>query len=266
MDFTFIWDINPELPFLRQYVPIRYYGLFFTGGLLAGYFLVKKLYEDEGLEVKILEPLVLYCYLGIIIGARLGHCLFYELTYFIQHPLEIFLPVRFLPDGIQFIGYRGLASHGGTIGVFLAIVFFCYRYKHPLLPLLDKIAIAGALTGCFIRLANFMNSEIIGIPTNGNYGIVFKQIDNIPRHPAQLYEAFFYLLIFFFLFYFYKRKQRKSGLVFGLLLVTLFTVRFLLEFVKINQVAFEEGMVLNMGQILSIPMILIGLGVIFWRK
>lgn len=268
MDYTFIWDIHPELPYLRQYVPIRYYSLLFAGGLMTAYFVVKHFYNKEGLEVENLENLALYIFSGTILGARLGHCLFYEPSYYLSHPIEIFLPIRMTTEGVTFTGYQGLASHGATIGIFLAILSYSYRYKTAIFPILDKIAIVAALGGSFIRLGNFMNSEIIGIPTKANYGIIFKNIDNIPRHPAQLYEAICYLLIFISLFIFYNknREQFKSGFIFGLFLVVLFSVRFSLEFVKINQVSFEEGMHLNMGQLLSIPMIIFGLLVMAFRR
>ena len=268
MDYTFIWDIHPELPFLRQFVPIRYYSLCFSGGLMIAYFIVKRLYQEEGLNTQNLEDLAVYIFAGTIIGARLGHCFFYEPSYFLSRPLEIFLPIRIQATGIEFIGYRGLASHGGTIGIFLAIALFCYHYKQAMWPILDKIALVAPITGCFIRVGNFMNSEIIGIPTNAAYGVIFRKIDQIPRHPAQLYEAICYLLIFVSLLIFYRKKRDKlvAGFVFGLFLVVLFTIRFLIEFVKINQVTFEEGLFLKMGQLLSLPMIGVGLFVMFARR
>lgn len=266
MDYTFIWDVHPELPFLRQFVPIRYYSLLFTTGLMIAYFIVKHFYQKEGLSLQNLDELALYIFAGIIIGARLGHCFFYEPTYYWNHLLEVFLPIKIDGGGVEFIGYRGLASHGGIIGVLLSITWYSRQYKEALLPILDKIAIVGVLVGCFIRVGNFMNSEIIGIPTNANYGVIFKNIDNIPRHPAQLYEAICYLLLFISVFFFYKKRPTKLDS--GFILASVFSIRCLLEFVKINQVAFEEGMIFNMGQLLSLPMIGIGiLMMIFrWKK
>lgn len=268
MEYTFIWDIHPELPFLRQFVPIRYYSLCFSGGLMIAFFIVKRLYQEEGLNTQNLEDLAVYIFTGTIIGARLGHCLFYEPSYFLSRPLEIFLPIRIHATGMEFIGYRGLASHGGTIGIFLAIALFCYRYKQAMWPILDKIALVASIAGCFIRVGNFMNSEIIGIPTNANYGVIFKHIDVLPRHPAQLYEAICYFLIFVSLLIFYRkrRSQLAAGFIFGLFFVVLFTVRFFIEFVKINQVTFEEGLFLNMGQLLSLPMIGVGLFVMITSR
>lgn len=266
MDFTIIWDICPELPFLRQLVPIRYYSLLFTTGLIIAYFLVRHLYIKENLSLSHLDDLTLYIFLGIVIGARLGHCLFYEPAYYLDHPLEILLPIKLNGHGFTFIGYRGLASHGGTIGVFLAIIIYARQYKTAIFPILDKIALVAPLVSVFIRVGNFMNSEILGIPTNDNYGVIFQNIDTIPRHPAQLYEAFFYLLIFFGLWRFQQKKRRmlNAGTIFGLLLISIFSIRFCIEFIKINQVPFEEGMWLNMGQLLSLPMI--GLGIFILVK
>ena len=151
---------------------------------------------------------------------------------------------------------------------FLAIVLFCRRYKQEIWSILDKIALVAPITACCIRIGNFLNSEIIGIPTNANYGVIFKQVDNLPRHPAQLYEAICYFLIFVSLLIFYQKRREKLavGFIFGLLLTILFSVRFLIEFVKINQVAFEDGLFFNMGQLLSLPMILVGCLVMFYRR
>lgn len=267
MDFTLVWDVNPEIPFLRQYIPIRYYGLLFTAGLILGYLVVRKLNQREGLKVEHLDVLTNYIFLATIIGARLGHCLFYEPNYYLSHPIEMILPIRWIGEEFTFVGYQGLASHGGTIGVFIAILLFCWRYKSPIWATLDKIAIAAPLTGCFIRLGNFMNSEIIGIQTNADWGVIFQKVDIYPRHPAQLYESFVYLLIFIGLKYFYRKNglNKTPGFTFGLSLFLIFSARFFIEFVKINQVPFEEGMVLNMGQILSIPIVLLCLLVMYWK-
>lgn len=267
MDFTFVWDVNPEIPFLCQYVPIRYYGLLFTTGLILGYFVVRKLYQREGLNVEHLDVLTNYIFIATIIGARLGHCLFYEPNYYLSHPIEMFLPIKWIAGELTFVGYQGLASHGGTIGVFFAIVLFCWRYKKSLWGTLDKIAIAAPLTGCFIRLGNFMNSEIIGVKTEADWGVIFQKIDSYPRHPAQLYEAFVYLIIFIGVWYFYRKNgpTKGAGFTFGFSLVLIFTARFFIEFVKINQVSFEQGMVLNMGQILSVPIIFLCAFMMYWK-
>ncbi len=268
MDLTFVWDVNPEIPFLCNYVPIRYYGILFTTGLILGYFVVRKLYQIEGLKVEHLDVLTNYIFIATIVGARLGHCLFYEPNYYLSHPLEMILPIKWIGGELTFVGYQGLASHGGTIGVFIAIVLFCWRYKKSVWSTLDKIAIAAPLTGCFIRLGNFMNSEIIGVQTNADWGVIFQKVDSASRHPAQLYEAFVYLIIFIGLVSFYRKygQNKASGFIFGLSLVLIFTARFFIEFVKINQVSFEQGMPLNMGQILSIPIVLLCGLVMYWKN
>jgi prolipoprotein diacylglyceryl transferase len=170
----------------------------------------------------------------------------------------MFLPIRFTP-GFEIIGFSGLASHGGAIGILIVIIYFSRKYKIELLKLLDMFAIATPLAGMCIRVGNFFNSEIIGKETDGFYSVIFKRVDNIPRHPAQLYEALAYFCIFIILVIF-KRQQisRKPGFILGLFLVLLFSVRFFIEFVKENQAAFEKGLFLNMGQLLSIPFILAG--------
>jgi prolipoprotein diacylglyceryl transferase len=263
------WNIDPEIVNLFGIVSIRYYGFLFVTGLYLGYFIVKQIYVKENLPVENLDTLAFFIFVGTIVGARLGHCLFYEPAYYLKHPLDIILPVRRGINGnLEFTGFQGLASHGGAIGVLVAILWYCKKFHVDFLWVMDKVAIATPVTGAFIRLGNFMNSEIIGEPTESNYGIVFQRIDMLPRHPTQLYEAFSYLTIFFVLYGLYsrQREKRKNGYFFGLFLVMLFGVRFVLEFLKINQVDFENGMILNMGQLLSIPFILSGVWLIFSKQ
>ncbi len=205
--------------------------------------------------------------IGIVAGARLGHCLLYEPSYYLAHPLEILLPVAFLPDGkMQFTGYQGLASHGGALGLIIALFFYSRKTKHSMLDTIDLIAIVGPLASGFIRLGNLMNSEIIGKPTSKPWGFVFASVDNIPRHPAQLYEAIAYFFIFAFMIVLYKTKRAtlRHGFFFGLVLVLLFVVRLVLEFLKEDQVDFEKGMSFNMGQLLSLPYIAVGIGFILY--
>ncbi|MEP6928960.1 MAG: prolipoprotein diacylglyceryl transferase, partial [Flavobacterium sp.] len=229
--------------------------------------IVKNIYKKENLSLDSLDALLVYVIVGTILGARLGHCFFYEPSYFFQHPIEILLPIKKIAGTYQFVGFQGLASHGGTIGVLLAIILYCRKYKVKFLGLLDRMAIGVPVTAAFIRFGNFMNSEIYGKPTNGNWGVVFQRDDLIPRHPTQLYEAFSYLLIFAILFFMYKSEavKKAEGLIFGCFLTLLFLARFLIEFFKENQENFEGNMVINMGQILSIPFILIGLLLIIWK-
>lgn len=262
-----VWDIDPELINLFGVFSIRYYSLFFVGGLVLGYVVVKNIYKREGLPIDDIDTLATYIFIATVVGARLGHCLFYEPDYYLSHPLEMILPFRFGEDGFEMTGYRGLASHGGILGVFIAIWLYCRRTKTPFLAVLDRVAIGGALAAVFIRLANFMNSEIIGNPTGTDYGVIFKQVDMLPRHPAQLYESFAYLLIFVLIYFVYKKRGKgyQDGFNFGLFFTLLFVARFVIEFFKKNQVAFEEGMMFNMGQLLSVPFMLAGIGVMIWK-
>ncbi len=186
----------------------------------------------------------------------------------IDHKILLLLPIKEVAGVYKFIGFQGLASHGGTIGVVIAILFYCKKYKFKLLNVLDKVALVAPITAAFIRLGNFMNSEIYDKPTNGNWGVVFQRDDIIPRHPTQLYEAFSYLIIFGILILVYKNQSKnpKDGFILGLFLVLLFLTRFVIEFFKENKVAFENTMALNMGQLLSIPFITMGLILIIYSK
>ncbi|TDO84011.1 prolipoprotein diacylglyceryl transferase [Flavobacterium chryseum] len=262
------WNVDPVIVMITDSFPLKYYGAFFACGLLLGYFIVRKIYEKENLSVENLDSLLVYVIVGTILGARLGHCFFYEPDYFLKHPIEILLPIQKVAGVYKFVGFQGLASHGGTIGVLIAIILYCRKFKVNFLWLLDKMALGVPVAAAFIRLGNFMNSEIYGKPTNGNWGVVFQRDDLIPRHPTQLYEAFSYLLIFGILFWMYKSERIKqaNGLIFGSFLTLLFLARFLIEFFKENQESFENNMLINMGQILSIPFILIGLTLIVCKS
>ena len=256
------WNPNPEIIKIGS-ISIRYYGLLFVGGLVLCIYVMKWIFKQEKIPLKYLDKLSTYGLIGIFVGARLGHCFFYEPAYFLAHPLEIILPGRFLPGGgFKFTGFQGLASHGGTLGLILALILYSKKTKQTILNTVDLIAIVAALGATFIRLANLMNSEIIGMPTNKPWAFIFKRIDNIPRHPAQLYEAISYLVIFIIMFLLYKatRSKLKNGFFFGLVIALIFAARFFIEFIKEHQVDFEEGMLLNMGQILSIPYVIVGIG------
>lgn len=244
--------------------PLRFYALFWLLGLAGAYFLVQKLYKDQKIKPELFEPLFFYCFFGILVGARLGHCIFYEpFYYFADFPrfIEMWLPIRFTDAGIRIIGYQGLASHGGTLGLMIALWLYVRKYKVPLWTVLDNIAIATPVTACCIRLGNLMNSEIIGRPTGGDYGFIFTQVDMLPRHPAQLYEAVAYAVFGLIGWYIYKRMPRKvgTGFFFGYCLTTIFAFRFVVEFCKEVQSDFEVGMPLDMGQILSIPFVILGI-------
>ena len=254
------WNFNDEIISIFGF-PLKYYGLIFASGLLLCMFILKGIFKNERLSSEAHEALFIYGIIGIFVGARLGHCFFYDFDYYSQHLIEIVLPIQKKANGnYHFIGYAGLASHGGTLGLLLALYFYAKKYKIKYLMILDLIAVVAPLGATFIRLANLMNSEMIGNPTNMPWAFVFKRIDNLPRHPAQLYEAIAYMVIFITIFAIYRSKKIKigEGFYFGYAITLIFVMRILIEFVKINQVEFENGMLLNMGQILSIPFIFIG--------
>ena len=260
------WNPDPEIINIFG-ISIRYYGLLFVSGLILCIYILRWIYKRENLPSENLERLSIYGMIGIMVGARLGHCLFYEPSYYLSHPLEMILPITFLPDGgVKFIGYQGLASHGGALGLLIALYFYSRKTKHSMIDTIDLIAVVAALGSGFIRLANFMNSEIIGMPTTKPWGIIIERVDNIPRHPTQLYEAISYFLIFGIMIFLYKtqREKLKNGFFFGLVLVLIFTARFIIELVKENQVGFEDGMTFNMGQLLSLPYIFVGIGFIIF--
>lgn len=254
------WNPNPEL-FNLFGISIRYYGLLWAVGIFLAYMVVHYQYRDKKIKEELFEPLFFYCFFGILIGARLGHCLFYDPDYYLSHFWEMILPIRFLPDGNwKFTGYEGLASHGGTLGLIIALWLYCRKTKLHYMDVLDMIAVATPITAFFIRMANLMNSEIIGKPTDVPWAFVFERVDMLPRHPGQLYEALAYLLLFFIMLFLYKKysKTLHRGFFFGLCLTEIFTFRFFIEFLKENQVNFEDSMSLNMGQWLSIPFVIIG--------
>ena len=259
-----VW--NPELELFRLFgrLPVRYYSLMWCIGLVAAYFLVRKFFKDRKISDDTFEPLFVYCFLGILIGARLGHCIFYQPDYYLssfEHIIEMLLPIAFTPNGVKMVGYAGLASHGGTIGIFIAILMYCKKYKVKLLEVVDMICVATPFTAGCIRIGNLMNSEIVGKATGTDWGFIFAALgEDFPRHPAQLYEAIAYFIIFIISILIYKKHKDMvgSGFYFGFCLATIFTFRFFVEFCKEVQVDFEEGMALDMGQILSIPFMLIG--------
>ena len=251
------WNVNPDI-FSIGPITIRWYGLFFAMSFLVGYQIMLVIFNKEKKSEQDLNDLVWVMILGTVLGARIGHCLFYNPSYYLRHPEEI----------LQ-IWKGGLASHGAAIGIMIAIYFYVRKRKDmTYLWIFDRIVITVALAGFFIRMGNLFNSEIIGKPTNSSWGFVFTSVDMIPRHPAQLYESIAYLFIFFFLFWFYFKKEGKfkQGLIFGLFLVLVFSFRFFVEFFKENQSSFEAGMFLNMGQLLSIPLVLLGIYLLFRKE
>lgn len=256
---TINWNVNPEI-FRIGGFGLRYYSIMFVFAFGCSYYIMTNIFKKENVSPDLLQKLFLYVFLGTLIGARLGHTLFYEFGYYKNHLLEIILPFKITKGSFEWTGYQGLASHGGAIGILTAVYLYCKKYQQSFLWVIDRLVIVVALAGFFIRVGNLFNSEIIGIPTAVPWAFVFKQVDLVPRHPAQLYEALLYLITFFVLWLLYKGKQfYKQGFLFGLFLVMVFTFRFIVEFVKENQEAFENTWAINLGQALSIPFVLFGL-------
>ncbi|SUJ01620.1 Prolipoprotein diacylglyceryl transferase [Sphingobacterium spiritivorum] len=258
------WDIHPEIFKIGSF-GLRYYALCWLAAFAISYVLMLKIFKREGKTQEQLDQLSIYIFLGTLIGARLGHCLFYEFDYYKDHIMEIFLPFRWDANGnFQMTGFAGLASHGAAVGILTSIYLFARKTKINFMWVADRLVIVVPIAGAFVRLGNFFNSEMIGPPTDLPWGVVFKNIDNIPRHPGQLYEALAYVIIFIVMWYLYNKKSiLKPGYLFGIFLVLLFGARFVLEYFKIDQEDFEKNMLFNMGQILSIPFILAGFYLIF---
>ena len=242
---------------------LHYYSLMFIIAFAGGYYIIRKFYRHEKVSEKYIEPLFVFTIVGTLLGARLGEVFFYNWDYYQNNLAEILLPIKVTSDGIEFTGYRGLASHGAAIGIISSLYLYQRKYSYkPLLWILDRLGIAVAFAGIFIRIGNFFNSEIVGLYTNSDYGVVFKnRIETLPRHPVQLYESFGYLIVFLILSYLYWNTNRKdqTGYLFGAFFVLLFGVRFIAEFLKESQGGFEKSLgLLSTGQWLSIPLILIG--------
>ncbi len=248
MEF-FEWNFDPIL-FRLGGLEVRWYGLCFASAIMAGYGIGYWIFKREGKDCEHLDPLLYRLVAGIIIGARLGHCLFYEPTIYLKNPLRILK-----------VWEGGLASHGAVIGIFLALFFFRRKYKdYTYLGLLDMMTMPAMVGSAFIRLGNFFNSEIIGVQTEVPWAIVFKRIDNVPRHPVQLYESITYLFIFilFLLLYTKTGLMKRKGALVGLLLMLVFSARFGLEFFKTKQSEFGAELIISMGQWLSVPLVILG--------
>lgn len=260
------WNVDPVLFHLGSF-GLRYYSLGFLFAFVLGYLIMCKMFKRAGLATDYVDNLVVYTFIATLVGARLGHCLFYEPDYFLtkEHWLEMLLPVNFVGGSMVFTGYQGLASHGAAIGILLAMWLYYRKYRVNVWWLLDRVVIVVALAGFFIRMGNLFNSEIYGVETSLPWGFVYlRNGETVPKHPTQLYEALSYLVIFIVCMLVYRKKggQMRVGSMFGWWLIALFTVRLLVEFVKEDQVAFEQGMWLNMGQILSLPFILAGIAMV----
>ena len=245
-------------------IAIHWYSLMFLLAFYIGFKIMKKIYVKENKDIALLDPFLVHMVVGTIVGARLGEVFFYNWDYFQNNLLEIFLPFKIDSSGWEFIGFRGLSSHGATVGIIISIILYKIRYKYDsVLWIFDRIVIAVALGGMFVRIGNFFNSEIVGKYTNSDFGVIFlNRSEVLPRHPAQLYEAFGYLLLFILLIFVYNKTKlsQNRGFVFGLFLSILFGIRFIVEYVKESQGGIEEALgIFSTGQWLSIPFILIGL-------
>ena len=248
------WNISPEI-FSLSFLTLRWYGLLFAAGFVVGYRIMEWIFKLENINIKLLDSLTMTMVFSTVIGARLGHCLFYQPEYYLTHPIDILK-----------VWEGGLASHGAGIGIIIGLLIFVKRFPQiKYLWILDRIVLTIALAGFFIRMGNLMNSEIYGLPTSVPWAFVFENIDNIPRHPTQIYEALSYLAIFIFLFNMYRKRKAeiKEGKLFGYFLILVFGARFIIEALKENQVAFESILPINMGQILSIPFVLVGIYFVF---
>ncbi|MPM04145.1 Prolipoprotein diacylglyceryl transferase [bioreactor metagenome] len=249
-----VWNVDPVM-FRMGPLEVRYYGLLFALGFLVGYFIVKYFFKKENAPLAEIDKMALYIILGSIIGARLGHCFFYEPAYFLAHPVEIL-----------FVWKGGLASHGGAIGLILGLYLYSRKsWNRSMLHILDRIAVPTALAGSFIRLGNLFNSEIYGYQTDLPWGFIFvRDGQTLPHHPTQIYESLGYMLIFFILLFMYNRRNGviNRGLLVGWMVTMIFVLRFFVEFIKNVQVDFEQTMSLNMGQWLSIPFIIGGIALI----
>jgi len=248
---------------------LHFYSVMWIVAFILGFYITKRIFRNEGQSDEALDSLFIYSVLGIMLGARLGHVIFYQPELITEDFFSIFLPFRF-KGGIEFTGFQGLASHGAAIAMIISMYLYNKKVlKKTVLWILDRVVIAVALGAVFVRIGNFINSEIIGKYTNSDFGVVFKQLgESQPRHPAQLYEAFSYIFVFLILFYFYwkTKKSEQKGFLFGLFLVLLWTVRFFVEFVKKAQVDERADWALNTGQWLSIPFVILGFYFMFFYK
>lgn len=273
MNFLAI-EWNPSIGIDLGFFVIRWYSLMFVASFLLGLKLIKKIYIEDEIPVEKVDSLFLYVFISMLLGMRLGDVFFYSWDYYQNHLLEIFLPIKESANGSlfgfikgwKFTGYLGFASHGAAIGIPIGMYFYVKKHlKKPWLFILDRLAILVALAGFFIRFGNFFNSEIYGKETSSNFGVIFKAAgETVARHPTQLYEAFSYLALFFVMWHLYWKtnKKQQTGFLFGLFMVVLWSLRFVIEFLKEPQVQKrgEEWLFspLNTGQVLSIPLVLIG--------
>ncbi len=261
------WD--PSVGIELGFITLRYYSLMFLIAFGSGFYITKKIYKNESIPEEKLDSLFMYVVIGTLLGARLGHVIFYQAELFTQDPLSVFLPFSFVPE-FEFTGFQGLASHGATIGIFISAYLYSKKVlKKHVFWILDRIVLPISFGAIFVRIGNFMNSEIIGKPTNSDFGVVFVQLgEDFARHPSQLYESACYAILFVLLSVLYWKTniRKKLGMLFGLFFVILWIIRFVVEYSKEPQVAERADWLFNTGQLLSIPFIIIGLGVMYWSK
>lgn len=264
----FVWNPSKGIDVFGLFT-LHYYSMMWIVAFILGFYVMKRIYKRENQSNEALDSLFMYAVIGIMLGARLGHVIFYQPELFKEDFFSIFLPFSF-KNGIHFTGFQGLASHGAAIAMIIAMYLYNKKVLHKtVLWILDRVVLPVSLGGVFIRIGNFINSEIIGKPTGSDYGVVFKKLgEDFPRHPAQLYESFCYLIVFLILWrvYWKTEKRERQGYLFGLFLVLLWTVRFCIEFIKEPQNPERADWILNTGQLLSIPFILIGLYLMFVYK
>lgn len=261
IDLFVHWNVDPVIFHIGSF-GLRWYSLGFLFAFILGYYIYYRMCQREKVDTKYLESLIIYIFVAVLAGARLGHCLFYEPDYFLtsEHWLEIFLPFN-LATG-KFTGYQGLASHGAALGILLALWLFHRKHHINFWWMVDRLVIVVALGGAFIRLGNLFNSEIYGVETTLPWGFIFERNgETVAKHPTQLYESLSYLIIFLTCMAVYRKREGHlhNGRLFGWWLIALFGMRIIIEFVKEEQVAFEKGMMFDMGQWLSVPFVLFGI-------
>ena len=270
---SIVWD--PSVGIDLGFFVVRWYSLMFVIAFVLGMRLMKKIFIEDKISVEKLDTLFMYTFISMLIGMRLGDVFFYSWDYYQHHLLEIILPFKEregatavfgMINGWEFTGYTGFASHGAAVGIIAALFFYSKKViQKPFLFILDRMGIMVALAGFFIRMGNFFNSEIFGKPTGSSFGVIFKKAgETVPRHPTQLYEAFSYLILFIILWRMYWKTdaKEKSGYLFGIFFAVLWALRFVIEFLKEAQVEGREDWIfnsLNTGQVLSIPLVIIGL-------
>lgn len=268
INLSIVWNVSPILFHLGN-MEVRWYGILFACAFVICYLLLKRMFLKEKVDVLYLDKLTFYCFIAVLIGARLGHCLFYDFSYYSHHIIEMLLPIHETAEGWKFSGYQGLASHGGAIGIIIALILYSKKTQIPFMWVVERLVIAICFGGASIRLGNLMNSEIYGLPTSLPWGFVFvRDNQTIPCHPTQLYEALSYITIGVILYIILSKNKVHQGMIFGIFLTALFGVRFLLEFLKNNQESWENALPIDMGQILSIPFIVVGVVfiVLAWKK